>query len=339
MRSVDVISVTYESGAEIEGSLRSLKGAGNVSRIVVVDNASTDDSAAAAGRAGADVVIQNGRNLGFARAVNRGLAQTEADLVLLLNPDARLTPGALERLCRDFDDEPGAVIAAPLLRNSAGCVSAGAGRLATVTRRVGLCMPGVGRLPSFRSEYSLPHDDRVVKRAVEIGYAYGAAMLLDRAFLVSIDGLDERFFLFAEDEDVCRQARRAGRRVLLDGRAVADHIGGASCSDGAAMEAQRLFSTFRLFAKWDGPRRAAAYRRGILFAFDLRIQAARAAVAVGGDRASRPTCRATDTGTADPATLRRTARLFAEAVRDGHDPLSNSAAVPPARFAPSGNAP
>src|SRR5690606_27038519 len=114
-------------------------------------------------------------------------------------------------------------------------------------------------------------------------YVYGAAMLVDRRFLTACGGLDERFFLFAEDEDLCRQARAAGRRVVLDGRAVAGHAGGASCPEEPLTEAQRLFSTWRLLEKWDGPRAAAAYRRGIVAAFAARAAAAANDAARRGD--------------------------------------------------------
>jgi hypothetical protein len=90
--------------------------------------------------------------------------------------------------------------------------------------------------------------------------------------------------------------------VVLDGRAEAVHAGGASCSDGPLIEAQRLFSTWRLFDKWDGPRRAATYHRGVLAAFGARVAAAALAPEARDD-------------------IRRTARLLDEAVRGGVDPL------------------
>jgi GT2 family glycosyltransferase len=127
-------------------------------------------------------------------------------------------------------------------------------------------------------------------------------MLLDRPFLQACRGLDARYFLFSEDEDICRQARRAGRRVLLEGRAAVAHVGGASCVDEPLIEAQRLFSIWRFYEKWDGRRAAATYHRGTLLAFG-----ARAAVAAL-DAAAR-------------SRIMRTARLFDDAVRSGVDPL------------------
>ncbi len=320
MTSVDAIIVTYESSRHVGAAIAGLRAADEVGRVIVVDNASRDRSVAAARQAGADIVRQNDRNVGFARAVDIGLRDTRGDFVLLHNPDARLAADALSRLCVTLRREPGAAIAAPLLRHD-GRLSTGAGRSATVVRRVGLCIPLVGRAPRFRPEYAPPADRSAVARVVDVDYVFGAAMLLDRAFFAAAGGLDERFFLFAEDEDICRRAHAAGRRVLLDGGAVADHIGGASCADGAAMEAQRLFSTYRLLDKWDGPGRAAAYHRGILAAFRLRVATARVAAGIDG---RRPAGHGAPAGRPTPADLRRTLRLFDAAVRTGVDPLDPS---------------
>ncbi len=301
MDSVDVIIVTYDSAGAIPICLASLADNDRISRVVVVDNGSTDGSAEAARQAEADVVVENGANLGFARAVNVGLQSAFADLVLLLNPDASLERDTLQALCADLEDDASAVVAGPLLRDDAGTLSAGAGRAATLAGRVGECLPLAGRR-GLRAEYALPRDPRVLGRTVDVGYVYGAAMLVDGRFLRTCGGLDERFFLFAEDEDLCRQARVRGRRVLLDGRVAAGHAGGASCPNVPLTEAQRLFSNWRLFEKWDGRSRAAAYHGGILAAFS-----ARAAAAVLHAEAR--------------AAITRTARLFDEAVRTGVDPL------------------
>ncbi len=290
-----MILVTYNSAAELRGCLTTVRPAPELARVIVVDNASADGSAQEARTHGADVVIENSENEGFARAVNRGLREATAEQVLLLNPDARVAPHPLARLCLTLATEPTAAVVAPLLRRG-GRVTAGAGRQSTAARRVALCVPVAGRSAFARSEYDLPAQSRNLSRAVDVGYVYGAAMLLDRGFLTDAGGLDERFFLFAEDEDLCRRARAAGRRVLLEGRAVADHVGGANCPDPAATEAQRLFSTWLLLQKWNGRRAAATYHRGVLSAF--RVRQARRGARSREARHDRPHGRAVRGGSA-----------------------------------------
>lgn len=270
----------------------------------MVDNASSDGSADVARDREADVVIANDRNLGFARAVNLGLAACSSEHVLLLNPDAELGQAALASMRAVLREQTGAAIVAPLLRDPEGVTQSGAGRFATLTRRVGLCLPLGGRVPYFRPQYRLLPDLLTAGRVIDVDYVFGAAMLVDRAFLAAAGGLDERFFLFAEDEDICRQARVAGRRVLLHTRVVARHIGGASCADETRTEAQRLYSTYLLFGKWRGQRAARAYHAGIVCASQLRVVAARA------ERRPEPA-----------AAIGRMGRLFDDAVRSGVDPL------------------
>jgi N-acetylglucosaminyl-diphospho-decaprenol L-rhamnosyltransferase len=272
--STDVVVVTYQSAGHVECCLEAARECPPVARLIVVDNASSDGSADAARRSGANVVIETQVNEGFARAVNRGLAETTSRRVLLLNPDALITPEALASLDEALTAAPDAVIAAPLLQSAEGALRAGAGRRATLVRRVGLCLPVVGRTAPFTAEYAVPDDPRARGRVVDAGYVHGAVMLVDRAFITGVGGLDERFFLFSEDEDLCMRAWRAGRRVLLDGRAVVTHAGGASCTDEVAREAQRLVSTHRLLEKHAGDCSAAAYHTGVLAAFALRWAAA-----------------------------------------------------------------
>ena len=317
---IDIIVVTYESADTVTPCLAAVSHSPLVSRVIVIDNASSDGSADAARQANADVVIENPVNLGFARAVNTGLRHAAADSVLLLNPDARVDAGCLQRLCQDFEELPRVGVAAPLLRDDQGQLHAGAGRVSSVTRRVALCLPGGGRLRPFRAELSLSSDENRMRRAVDVGYVYGAALLVDRALLNALGGLDERFFLFAEDEDLCRRVRQAGRRVLLDGRAIALHTGGASYTDTALIEAQRLFSTYRLLDKWEGSRDASAYHAGVMAAFSLRGPVVRIQDVSARVRSHHPLPGARS------GALRKTARLFDCAVRSGVDPIVDATA-------------
>jgi N-acetylglucosaminyl-diphospho-decaprenol L-rhamnosyltransferase len=267
---VDIVIVTYNSAATVGAAIESLAGSPLVKSIVVVDNGSGDGSATAARSAGATQVIENTGNPGFAVGVNQGLSHCAADHVLLLNPDARLDHSALDDLRSKLRTTPRAAVVAPLLRDHAGNVTTGSGRFATLTRRIGLCLPLIGRHPHFSPTYRLTPEQLAAGRCLDVDYAYGAALLVDRGFLDQTGGLDERYFLFCEDEDLCRQAHAAGRRVLLDLDAIGDHTGGASCGDPADTEARRLFATYLLFSKWRGARAATLYRTGITLALWLR---------------------------------------------------------------------
>ena len=282
--AVDVIIVTYNSAASLGAAVSSARACPQVGHIIVVDNASTDGSADVGRQGGADEVIGSPENLGFAKAVNLGLRHTDAGLILLLNPDAHIDEACLTRLLDALAAHRGAAIAAPVLTDASGQLALGAVRFSTLINRVGMCLPLLGHMAALRPEYRFTQ--HIVSEGVvtPVESLWGAVMLLDGSFLRAVGGLDERFFLFSEDEDLCRQAREQGRSVLLVGGARAFHEGGASSSDASLREARRLFAAYQLVEKWEGRRRADLFRRGIAAAFHLR----EAAFALAAFRMVRP---------------------------------------------------
>ena len=286
---VDVIIVTYQSEGSAQRAVRSARACPAVGRIIVVDNASGDRSATVADEAGADLVLINPVNMGFAAAVNRGLRCTDADRILLLNPDATIGSECLALLSAALDREPKAALAAPLLVDQTGRVLVAAAKFSTLTNRIAMCLPMIGRLPWLR-----PHDGNATHaarsgRTTRVDSIWGAVVLADGRFLRAADGFDERFFLFSEDEDLCITAKAQERTVLLVGSARAFHVGGASSSDPGLREARRLFAAEQLFEKWYGQTTAERYRRGILATFRIRelaLTVAASAFPNYGDRAT-----------------------------------------------------
>jgi len=103
------ILVNYNAGQELERGLRSIADemTGQSWQGVVVDNASSDDSAARVSHFGANVrLLRNESNVGFARGVNQGLAATTAPYVLIMNPDCRLMAGATGALRAVLEAHP-----------------------------------------------------------------------------------------------------------------------------------------------------------------------------------------------------------------------------------------
>jgi len=123
------VLVNYNAGAELERALRSISDelAGHPWEGVVVDNASTDGSAAAVDAHAAHVrLIGNTTNAGFARGVNQGLAATKAPYVLIMNPDCRLMAGAIGTLRAALDAHAQCAIAGPRILNPDGSVQGSA---------------------------------------------------------------------------------------------------------------------------------------------------------------------------------------------------------------------
>ena len=182
--------------------------------IVVVDNASSDGSAEAVRTGWPSVtLVESGDNLGFARAVNRGLAETESRLVLLLNPDALPTGGAVDHLVAVLQEEPGAAVVGPRLVDGEGRLEISFGPMLSPSAEIWQKLLRVGharRLPLLAWLA-----DRRAARRRDVDWVSGACLLVSRAALDAAGGLDERFFLYTEDVDLCASIRAGGGRVIF----------------------------------------------------------------------------------------------------------------------------
>jgi len=261
--SIDVIVVTYNSAAEVAPCLAAVRGSAHVERLIVVDNASSDGSVGAARRVGADLVLENERNVGFARAVNRGLEACAAEYMLLLNPDAVVTADTLSALVECLVKDEAVAMAGPLLVTPDGKVIVGGRRFSTAANRLLWHLPLPGRPLWSTPEYGAEFGGPTPRHPVPVDYLWGAALLCRSSFLREIGGLDERFFLYSEDEDLGRRARQLGLRSLLVPDATVRHVGGASSRDETLAQARIEMANTRLLAKWEGERAARAFRAGI----------------------------------------------------------------------------
>jgi len=183
-------------------------------RVIVVDNGSTDSSLAVARRLGAEV-IPLGRNLGFAAAVNRGVAAAATPWVWILNNDVELHPRCLEALAARVV-EAGAGFAAPRLK-----------RLDNPSRLDG-CYDLLARSGcAWRAGSGMP-DGPLFAAPREIAFAPFTAVLVRRSLFEQAGGLDENFGSFLEDVDFCLRCALAGARGVYVPEAVAYHRGGAT---------------------------------------------------------------------------------------------------------------
>jgi GT2 family glycosyltransferase len=221
---VAAVVVAWNASAWISECLRSLRGlARPPAEIVVVDNGSTDGTAAIVRDGFPDVaLIECGANLGFCGGNNLGFARTGSPFVLVLNPDTRLWPRFLEELLPAFDDPAVGIAAGKLLRPDGRTLDS-AGQLLARSRQ-----------PVDRG-YGEP-DQGQFDRDAEVFGACGAAALYRRAMLEEVadpDGevFDTRFFAFYEDLDLAWRARRLGWKAAYRHEAVGYHARGSTASD------------------------------------------------------------------------------------------------------------
>jgi GT2 family glycosyltransferase len=217
---VAAILVNYNAGPELRRALQSIADELRSTHWegVVIDNASADGSEAIAEEFTPQVrLIRNMHNVGFGRGVNQGIAATAAPLVLIMNPDTRLLPGAIATLETELERSPGCAIVGPRILNPDGSVQGSArgdpdmltglfGRSTFLTRLV----PGLAA-----SSRNVMTDEaiRSGESSVAMDWLSGACMLARRDALRAVHGFDERYFLYWEDADLCRRLRAHGYEV------------------------------------------------------------------------------------------------------------------------------
>jgi N-acetylglucosaminyl-diphospho-decaprenol L-rhamnosyltransferase len=237
---LSLIIVSYESRDVLSECLRGASAdaasSGIALEIVVVDNASRDGTVAALAEGFPAVkVVANRENVGYARAVNQGLAATSAPFALVLNPDCEVRSGALGALLRHATAHPRAALVGPRILNPDGSLEFSArsfpGPLTFLFNRYSLLTRLFPR-NRWSREYLLSDWDHASPRSVD--WISGAAMLARREAVREAGGMDEAYFMFNEDVDWCRCLRRAGWDVRYEPAAVIVHHVGASRSRVAA---------------------------------------------------------------------------------------------------------
>ena len=235
MPEVAAVVVNYNAGDELRGALQSIAAecVGVDWEAVVVDNASTDGSASVvppvSPRA---VLISNAANVGFGSAVNQAMAASSAPLVLLVNPDCQLRPGALAALRAVTDTDPSCAIVGPMILDPDGRVQGSArGDPDMLTGLFGRTAGLRTRLPlTSAARRNVVVDDAIASGApsVVVDWVSGACMLIRRAALEAVGGFDEQYFLYWEDADVCRRLRQHGHQIRYAPGAMAVHAVGRS---------------------------------------------------------------------------------------------------------------
>ena len=222
---VDVVVVSYNSRADLPGCVEPLLSVPEA-HVLVVDNASPDGSLDAV-RGLPVTAIQLTRNGGFATGVNAGWRAGSAPYVLILNPDARIDAASLQALTSALEEQRVAA-AAPRIRHEDGSLD--------YSQRL---------FPRLRSTYAqalflhrlFPHatwtdelvrDNEVYARRGNPDWVSGACILVRRDVLVELGGLDEAFFMYCEDIDLCRRIRSSGYELVFEPAASVVHLGGAS---------------------------------------------------------------------------------------------------------------
>ena len=208
--------------------------------VIVVDNASSDGSVEMVRSEFPRVsLIANGENVGFARANNMAIEASDSETVLLLNPDAFPRERALDELRSVLRSDNRIAVAGPRMYGGDGRLLASAhcfeslGRLAATALGIHELLPSSALRWAARFLGRTGDLHRVNYEAVapvEVDWVSGACMMVRRSALAEVGLLDERYFMYMEDEDWCRRFKNAAYRVVYVPSAEVTHLVGTSSS-------------------------------------------------------------------------------------------------------------
>ena len=221
-----IVIVNWNTAALLRSCLHHLQAQEDgSSRIIVVDNGSTDGSAKMVAAEFPRVrLLRNEANLGFAAANNQGIRLAlagGAPYVALLNSDTEATPAAMIALAAFLAQNPGVGAVGPRLVRADGAPQPyGFGSDPT--------LPYLFARALRQAIFHRPMHDWAEVGVRQVDWVSGACLVARREALEAIGLLDEAIFMYFEDNDWCLRVRRAGWRVMHDPRVTVVHLGGQS---------------------------------------------------------------------------------------------------------------
>lgn len=234
---VSVIIVNYNAGDMLCRTVQPLLDSKSIAEILVVDNASKDNSMEAIEHLAVLPMrlkcIHSEKNIGFAKACNLGVSFTsESDYLLFLNPDCLMEYNTLETLLACMKNFPQAAMAGPLLLNPDGSEQAGDRRTVPTPWRSFIYAFGLSNLgsryPKLFSDFLL-HKELLPDAPIEVEAISGSCMLVRQTAISDVGALDEGYFMHCEDLDWCMRFRQRGWKIMFVPEASAVHYQG-TCS-------------------------------------------------------------------------------------------------------------
>ncbi len=233
---VSVIIVNYNSGVRVSECVASVLRFNPMAEVIVVDNASTDNSMAQL-QAICPIesrlnLILSDENRGFSAANNTGVSIASGESLLFLNPDCVLEPDTIDILLEVLHSDDDVAMVGGFVMNPDGSEQVGARRAIPTPWRTFVKVSGLSclshRYPRLFTEFNL-HKQTLPKEPIDVEAISGACMLVSREAYEHVGGMDEEYFLHCEDLDWCMGFRAEGWKILFVPAARLVHYSG-SCS-------------------------------------------------------------------------------------------------------------
>jgi GT2 family glycosyltransferase len=220
MQNLSIIIATYNSEAIIKSCLESL----NLKKyqVFVVDNASVDETLKVVAENFPEVeIIKNEKNIGYGRANNKALEKSDKDFALLLNADARISENDIEKIINFLEEKPDFALAGPIIYN---------------------CKIIDGEIIDEKicTKPNKKDKNAATRNYFENQFITGAGMFLNMKIIRKIGFFDEGFFLYCEDNEICKRVVKKGFKTAILKDAKLYHVGGNS-SKISAKERERIY--------------------------------------------------------------------------------------------------
>lgn len=228
--------------------------------IILVDNGTgrtvSESLHALLGKGDPIAMVRSQENIGYGKGNNLGVERTAGEYILIINPDNRLEPGALETMVQFLGENGDVGIVGPQLVFPDGTIRDSYRTFPTITdvliKRTLLRYLFKNRMQRYLQWGKNPHEQR------DVDWLCGACLLLRRDLYQEMGGFDRKMFLFFEDTDLCRRTWEKGLRVVYLPQAKA-HDSQLRLSSGGMFSFLykrtvriHIASAIRYFWKWRG---------------------------------------------------------------------------------------
>jgi hypothetical protein len=238
---LSIIIVSWNTAQLLENCLASILANPSTSpffEIWVVDNASTDESCDNVRQHFPQVhLVENRENVGFARANNQAIQQCAGKYILLLNPDTLVSSGALEALVDFLDEHPQAGAAGARILNPDDSLQISSHPRPTLSREFWRLL----HLDALSTYAAYPSAKWEGNQPQEVDVLSGACLLLRKEVLDQVGLLDEDYFMYSEEVDLCYRIQKAGWQLYWVPQAEVVHFGGQSTQQAATEMFLKLY--------------------------------------------------------------------------------------------------
>lgn len=274
MTSLDasILIVSFNTRDRLRNCLEGLKGSQHDARIetIVVDNASNDQSAEMVESEFPEVqLIQSDKNLGFANANNLAAEMAQGRYLILLNPDAVISEGVIERAIERMDANPDVGMAGGRLLGEDGSSQPSARLFPSLLLEFFTLSGLAGKFPKSKVFGAFDRTWADPETSSDVDWVPGAFAIINASLVKEIGLFDPRFFLYYEEVDLCRRIKQHGLRIMYWPELAIMHVGGESSktlkdqtfsSAGSQLVLWRMRSQALYYRKWHGKWGALAVR-------------------------------------------------------------------------------